>query len=331
MAGVALAGAAFRGSAPIAVILLIYAWLSALGWPILEGLLSSGLESRALSWRIAVYNIIWSGAGALVLAINGLIIEHWPQGVFLIPAILHASCTVMIMVIARPSQTASGRSIDVKVMPVVTPPAPEPDLVSVRTLALWLSRVALPATYVVIYSLAALMPSLPVMSQLDEARKTLLGSTWMAARWLTFLTLGFGVWWHARPRLLLAAAALMLISFLGVVVRPSDFFAGGSIHGDLVAMAVWQVGLGVALGVIYTASLYFGMVLSEGSTEHGGYHEALIGLGSILGPGVGAAAASIRPGDLQLGIESVVAVIALSVVVVFITSIAAGKRSDGKM
>ena len=29
-----------------------------------------------------------------------------------------------------------------------------------------------------------------------------------------------------------------------------------------------------------------GMVLSDGSTEHGGYHEALIGLGSVLGPGM---------------------------------------------
>ena len=43
-------------------------------------------------------------------------------------------------------------------------------------------------------------------------------------------------------------------------------------------MIAWQIVLGVTMGLIYSGSLYFGMVLSEGSTEHGGYHEALIGM-----------------------------------------------------
>jgi hypothetical protein len=68
------------------------------------------------------------------------------------------------------------------------------------------------------------------------------------------------------------------------------------------------------MGIIYSASLYFGMVLSQGSTEHGGYHEALIGLGQSLGPGAGAIAASFWPGQAWAGISSVAGILTLSVI-----------------
>ena len=36
----------------------------------------------------------------------------------------------------------------------------EPELLRVRNLALWLSRISMPASYALIYSLSALLPSL---------------------------------------------------------------------------------------------------------------------------------------------------------------------------
>ncbi len=263
-----------------------------------------------------------------MLAINGIILEKWTIGAFLIPAMGHGLCALTLLILFRIRRIRMRRTGGPLIQNISMPPlTPDPKLLPIRTLALWLSRVALPATYVVIYSLMALMPSLPVMQGLDETHKTLYGSTWMAARWITFLILGLGIWWHARPRILLAAAALMLLSFAGIVVRPSDLFSGLSSHHDLISMALWQIGLGVALGMIYAASLYFGMVLSDGSTEHGGYHEALIGLGSILGPGTGAITQWISPDNLQLGIWSVGGIIALTVIVVFGTSFAATRRN----
>ena len=116
----------------------------------------------------------------------------------------------------------------------------------------------------------------------------------MIARWFTFLALGLSVWWHTRPRLLLVAALAMLVGFLGIAFRPGDFLPS-TLAIDLAAILFAQLVLGIALGLIYTASLYFGMVLSEGATEHGGYHEALIGLGSVLGPGSGNRPAALPP------------------------------------
>lgn len=325
---VALLGAALPYSAVIAVLLPIYSGLAATSWPILEGLVSEGLESAALSRRIAIYNVLWSAAGAIVLAVNGTIIERFSGGVFAFPAILHGAGMVLTRISARnnadpePSASHSGTS---------HAPASHvaPELLSLRTTALWLSRVALPATYVLIYSLMALMPSLPVFRTLDPARQTLIGSTWMVTRLLTFMALGVTSWWHTRPRILLAAAGLMLFAFLATVVRPSDLLGHGTQSNDLLAMILAQVLLGIALGLIYAASLYFGMVLSDGSTEHGGYHEALIGLGSILGPGSGAIAQWIRPGDVRAGIVAVGSVVAASVIAVGVTALTLRLKNRG--
>jgi hypothetical protein len=55
------------------------------------------------------------------------------------------------------------------------------------------------------------------------------------------------------------------------------------------------------------------MVLSSGSTEHGGYHEALIGLGMLLGPGSGVIAQLIAPASPSAGIAAIALLLFLSV------------------
>jgi hypothetical protein len=129
---------------------------------------------------------------------------------------------------------------------------------------------------------------------------------------------------------LLVAAAMMLVAFVGVTVRPTDVFGGaGAVIPyavDLASMVGWQVALGAVMGMIYSASLYFGMVLSEGSTEHGGYHEALIGLGSILGPGTAALTQLIWGGSVRAGVVAVCCVIGLSVVAAGIATVKAPAR-----
>jgi len=192
---------------------------------------------------------------------------------------------------------------------------PEPALVRQRTLALWLSRIALPSTYVVIYSLSALMPLLPVMQKLDTTTQTAVGSVWMVSRWAVFWALGATLFWHTRPMLLLVAATLMGAAFIGVTAPVG-----------LAGMIVAQIFLGAALGLIYTASLYFGMVLSEGSTEHAGYHEALIGLGQVLGPGAGALTQWRWRESLPASAIAVSSLIAVSVVAAGIAAVKARRQ-----
>jgi len=65
------------------------------------------------------------------------------------------------------------------------------------------------------------------------------------------------------------------------------------------------------------------MAVSDGSTEHGGYHEALIGLGQILGPLVGATMQWMRPGALWPAVIGISGVISISIVVQAIVGVRA--------
>jgi hypothetical protein len=171
------------------------------------------------------------------------------------------------------------------------------------------------------FSLSALLPSLPLIKQLSPTMQTLCGSVWLAARFASFVMLGRTIFWHARPRILLGAAIFMLGAFIGVTIQP-----GVSREIDLATMIASQIVLGLSMGMIYSASLYFGMVLSDGSTEHGGYHEALIGLGSVLGPGAGAATQYLWPGDVTRAVIAVATIVGICVLIAGVASIALRRR-----
>jgi hypothetical protein len=321
-------------TAPVVVgVLLSYNVLMGAYWPLMESIVSSDTDAHEMSRRLGLYNLVWAGTGALAVAVNGTIIHWWAPGVFMTAAIMHAVGAAMLALVFSPGasrEEASQGEAGIGVA-AAAHPEPEPELQAQRRLAMWLSRIALPATYMVIYAIAAMMPLLPSMQELSTSTKTVVGSMWLVTRWITFWLLGATVFWHTRPRLLLWAACAMFVAFLGVSIRPSDLFPKAGVPGaiDLFSMVLWQGALGVALGMIYSGSLYFGMVLSEGSTEHGGYHEALIGLGSILGPGVGLLAMSLSAAGIRAGIAGVAAIVGVTVLTAAAASLYAGRRTNG--
>jgi len=299
MAAVALAGAWVATPAVIVALLLGYTMLSAVQWPLMESLVSRGADAEKLSRRISIYNLVWSGSGAITVATCGLLIAHVPQGIFLVTAGAHVIAMLLLALIQPQSQNSSSAHLH-----------PEPELIPLRSMARRLSRISLPATFAVIYALGAIMPTLAVIQSTAPAARTLLASVWMIARWFCFVFLGVTIWWHTRPRALLIAAIILLFAFLGITLIPS-----------VPSMVLWQIALGVAMGLIYSASLYFGMVLSDGSTAQNSYHEALIGLGSILGPGCGALAGLLRPGDAHAPIIAVAVIMWISVLAACVVSV----------
>lgn len=306
-------------AAGVVAALLAYTFAIGISWPILEGLVASGGPPGEIARRIGVYNIIWPAGGALAIAVEGTILDHWTGGLFLIPGLLHLLSMVMLVLMPAGADTAT---IDADLGSV---PHAEPDLLRKRKVALWLSRIALPAAYTVIYGLMPMMPSLPTVRSLPVTLQTVVASVWLMTRWLAFIILAMGTWWHTRPRTLVWAAVVMLIAFFGMTIRPTQ---GASPEIDLTSMILWQAALGLAIGTIYAGSLYFGMVLSDGSTEHGGYHEALIGLGWFLGPAAGGIAEAIHPQDAWPGIVAVGAVIGASVAAVLLAAAVASRGEN---
>lgn len=295
----------------MAALVVLETGLMASSWPMLESLISGAGEASRLSQRLGWYNIVWAATGAIAMAASGAVIQHSPPwGFFAIVGGVHflAGLLVFIRRSFVPSESPSTSVSEQQHSDAVASPVDEAVLRRNR-LALCLSRIALPSTYVIIYSIAPALPSLHAIKQLSPTTATLVASIWLVARAAAFVITGHTDFWHRRPWLMLQASATMLFAFIGVVV----FGAAPALDltTALAAMAAAQIVLGFSLGMIYAASLYFGMAVSKGSTEHGGYHEALIGLGQILGPLVGAVMQVAFPGAMWpavVGISGVVCV-----------------------
>jgi hypothetical protein len=286
----------------------------AASWPMLESLVSSAGDPSGLSRRLGCYNIVWASMGAIALAATGAIIQHAPAWVFF-GAVGAGHLVAGILVLYRTRLMPPINDCNLDHTPAHDEPQPLPDEAVVRQhrLALWLSRIALPSTYVIVFSLAPALPSLHAIKQLSPTFATMVASIWFIARAAAFVITANTTFWHKRPWLMFLASITMLISFLGTIIPGA--MTGIGLSPALLYMAIAQIGLGLSIGTIYAASLYFGMAVSEGSTEHGGYHEALIGLGQILGPTVGAVMQWIHPGALWPAVFGIAAVVSVTIVV----------------
>src|SRR5205807_1211595 len=107
----------------------------------------SDADAHAMSKRVGTYNLVWSGTNAVIFAASGAIIQNWPVGLFIIPSVAHLISGVLLW--TSPAIDPAGEAQPQQPAHV----EPEPQLLAQRTLALWLARIALPATYVIIYSL----------------------------------------------------------------------------------------------------------------------------------------------------------------------------------
>jgi hypothetical protein len=69
-------------------------------------------------------------------------------------------------------------------------------------------------------------------------------------------------------------------------------------------------------------------VLSQGSAEHGGYHEALIGVGACLGPGSGALIEYLAPNTPRLCAFTVAGLVSLTILAAAIVTVKMSKHKE---
>jgi predicted MFS family arabinose efflux permease len=96
--------------------------------------------------------------------------------------------------------------------------------------------------------------------------------------------------WHYQFRWLVASFAILIVSFAAILMSP-----------NLIVLIIAQVFFGGAIGLIYYSSLFYSMDAGDTRGEHGGIHEAAIGLGNCVGPAVGAAALQWMPQSQNSG------------------------------
>ena len=152
----------------------------------------------------------------------------------------------------------------------------------------WLAN---PFAYVAMSAVIPIIPDLAARFGLSTALAGFAASVWMFARLFAFVLLWRWTAWHYRFGWLLAAYVVMVAGFLGLLLGP-----------NLAVVVVAQIAFGLAVGLIYYSSLFYAMdVGGETQGEHGGVHEALIGVGIFGGPAVGSMALLLAPAINQAG------------------------------
>ena len=145
----------------------------------------------------------------------------------------------------------------------------------------WLAN---PLAYVAINTLIAVSPGIARRLELSTMVAGFSCSLWCFSRLGSFWVLWRWSGWHYRFRWLLVSYVALVGSFASIVMAP-----------NLAVLMLAQVIFGAVAGLIYYSSLFYSMDLGDTKGEHGGIHEAVIGLGNFAGPAVGAASLYFLP------------------------------------
>jgi predicted MFS family arabinose efflux permease len=279
-------GSFFASSATVQIaVLAVWTWGMSFTWPALEALASEGEAPERLPHMIGIYNVVWAGAGAVAFFAGGAIFQALGTlSLYWLPAGLHASQLLVVAWLAR----------QVRAIPQAASKAPAPVVHHPETAAyrqpvrpeafLKMAWWANPFAYVAMNTLQPVIPSIAQRLELSTAAAGVFASVWLFARVGTFAVLWHWTQWHYRFRWLLGAFVLLVMS-LGAL---------------LLVQQVWwlvaaQLAFGLAVGLIYYSSLFYSMDVGETKGEHGGLHEAAIGVGIFVGPTVGSAALYLFP------------------------------------
>jgi predicted MFS family arabinose efflux permease len=250
-------------------------------WPSLEALVTEGEDYAGTARMVGRYNIVWSAASAVAFFSGGWLWDKFgKQGLYGICIALMIGQFCFTLWLAR-----CAKKIPHPTKPE-SAPAHQPEAAALRQSLppqrfLQMAWLANPFAYVAINTVGAVIPQLAQKFQLSPTQSGVFCSLWFFVRTFAFIGLWQWTGWHYRFRWLLGA-------FLGLV----GGFATMMLASQLWLVLIAQIIFGAAIGLLYYSSLFYSMDVGEAKGEHGGLHEAAIGIGICAGPAVGAAALS---------------------------------------
>jgi MFS family permease len=232
---------------------------------------------------VGLYNVVWAATGALSYFVGGAMLEKLGiRSLFYVPVIVlvvEFCLTVWAQKrVANVVVSAVSREESV-VVEIPHPHTPERTRLFLRMA--WLAN---PFAYIAINTVIAVVPGIAQRLGLSTMIAGFCCSVWCFARLGAFTVLWLWDGWHYRFRWLLLAYVALVITFAAILIIPS-----------LAVLVIAQLFFGGAVGLLYYSSLFYSMDLSEVKSEHGGIHEAVIGLGNLAGPAVGALALHFLP------------------------------------
>ena len=271
----------------------------ALFWPAYEAWLAERESEGELIHRVMLFNLFWSIGITLGPAASGYLYRDAnPFTPFYLAGILSVlTCVTMF----SNSAGASGHPVESEsAEPVFPPPA-------VRTTYLHLARCANFASWFALGVLRRLAPKLTLEMGIAPSIYGNLMIALGGMQTLAFLVLGTGyaTRWHYRLAPLLIVQGLAILSFIGIA----------QIQHTLLWTFAFAV-VGVSVAFTYFSSLYYGLDRQVDKGNKSGWHEAILGVGILLGPFLGGIAA-----DSQFGVQSPYLLCAVAIVVAIILEI----------
>ena len=251
-------------------------------WPTLEALVSEGETRAGVQRMVGIYNVTWAGTGAVAYFSGGAILEKLgPSSMFYVPAAILVVQLGLTVWLESQARQAARTSVTTKA-PSEPDPHPHPAARTKVFLRLaWLSN---PFAYIAINTIIAVIPGIAKRLELSTMVAGFCCSLWCFSRVGAFLVLWRWSGWHYRFRWLLVAYLMMVGTFAAILTAP-----------NLAVLVLAQIVFGSVAGLIYYSSLFYSMDLGDTKGEHGGIHEAVIGLGNFAGPAVGAASLYFLP------------------------------------
>ncbi len=257
---------------------LVGTYVTSLIWPVIESYVTAGRHGGSMRSAIGWFNLTWAPAVAVPMFAMAPILEthgQWAIGGFASIGLL--GLVALRWFAAKPGhhdRAVADANVGVE-----------------YTLLLRSARVLLPLSYVLN---AAMNPILPYRFErlgVDVWWETPAAATWIVVRVVIFAIMWRLPFWHGRWGTLLLGAAGMTAGF-GLVVT------GSTLASVLAGLAC----LGVGLGVVYYAALYYAMAVGRAEVDAGGTHEALIGAGYTVGPAAGLTGSAIAGGVGIVGV-----------------------------
>jgi MFS family permease len=281
-------------------------------WPILEALASEGEDRKGLTKMLGIYNLVWASGAAVTYFTGGALLEGFgPQSLFWFPVAVHMTQLALLLFLERHARTLPVSHADTAGESGALDPHDAAVPLARRKTFLRLAWIANPFAYIAMNTVLPLIPDVAARLSLSTTLAGFVCSVWMFARLFTFAALWRWSGWHYHFGWLATAYVAMIGSF------------GALLLVENVAVVVMsQLLFGVAVGVIYYSSLFYSMDVGETKGEHGGFHEALIGVGLCGGPAIGTVALRVFPSNPDAGTIGVAVVLAVGLCAVLVVGAA---------
>jgi MFS family permease len=252
-------------------------------WPTLEAFISDGETEEGLPRVVGIYNVVWAGTAALASFTGGMFIEFFGYKiVFILPLVIVLAMLGLTFWLKRHSaETAREISAAAQADHARAPHQPSSPRAATFLRMAWLAN---PFAYIAIQTLIAVIPGIAAKFQLSAMYVGFVCWLWYFVRVGTFIALWQWEGWHYRFRWLATAFGILVVSFATILMSP-----------NLAVLIGAQIFFGAAIGLIYYSSLFYSMDAGDTRGEHGGIHEAAIGMGNCVGPAVGALSLQFLP------------------------------------